>query len=180
MTETDYKLLQLLWEDPKLGTIIARIVLAALVISIILEKRTRLKPWTRLIQWIGKTANQQIITRMDQLDEKLDNLQKLQEETRKESEERDRKLKEDMEYSNAKGAKRRILRYSDEISYGSPPHSKESFLDALEDCDEYENFYDSHPDIKDGVARAAVKNIQKHYEKKLEENDFFDGKEGNT
>ena len=82
MTQTDYDIIKALLDDPKIGTVIGRILLITLVVSIILERNTKIKPWTRLMQWIGKTANAQIIAHMDQIDTKIDQLQRVQEATK--------------------------------------------------------------------------------------------------
>lgn len=179
MTETDYKILQLFWSDPKLGTVIARVAMLALVISIILERKTKIKPWTRLIQWIGKTANQPLIERMDKLEVKVDQLKQDQEAARQESEKRDEKLQNDSELDRATQARRRVLRFSDEISNGMW-HSEEAFNDSLEDCDIYESYYSEHPKTKNGKARLAVENIKKNYARKLEEGDFGKPKHEDT
>ena len=179
MTDTDYKIFQLLWEDPKLGTVAARIIILALVVSIILERRTKLKPWTRLVQWIGKTANAPIIARVSEVDAKVDGLKKVLEDSRQESEQRDRQLKDDMELGKVLQARRRILRFSDEI-INRIPHSREMFNDILEDCDTYESYYSKHPDLKNGRAKLAVENVKLCFRERVDKNDFLVGKSKNN
>ncbi len=175
MTETDYKIVQLLWDDPRIGTIVGRIVLLALIVSIVLERRTKVKPWTRLIQWIGKTANAPIIARVGQIDAKVDGLKQGQEDSRLESEERDRQLKDDMELDRVLQARRRILRFSDEI-INHIPHSREMFNDILEDIDTYEGYYRKHEDLQNGRAKMAVENIKLCFRERVDKNDFLVGK----
>jgi len=176
MTQTDYDIIKALLDDPKIGTVIGRILLITLVVSIILERNTKIKPWTRLMQWIGKTANAQIIAHMDQIDTKIDQLQRIQEATKAESEQRDRGLTDSMEMERAMQARRRILRFSDEIT-NKIPHSQEMFNDALEDCDIYESYYSRHPELKNGRAKLAVQNIKECYRERLDKNDFMTGTE---
>lgn len=175
MTETDYEILRLLWDDPKIGTIIGRIAIIGLIVSIILERKTKIKPWTHLIQWIGKTANAPIMDRVDQLGAKVDALQKSQAEAKADSDRNDKRMAEDMELDRVLAARRRILRFSDEIT-NQMPHSQEMFNDILEDCDLYEQFYDGHPGMKNGRARMAVQNIKECYKERTRLNDFLVGK----
>lgn len=69
-------------------------------------------------------------------------------------------------------ARVRILRCSDEITRGVR-HSKEYFDQTLEDINNYNQYCSDHPDFKNRKAVLAIENIERVYEKCLQENDFL-------
>lgn len=175
MTDAEYQFLRLLWDDPKISTLIGRIILIAIVVSIFLERHTKLKPWTHLIQWIAKVANGQLFQRMEKIEEKVDKIQKDQEKMNAESRAADQALTDRMDLEKAEAARRRILRFSDELSYRTIDHSQEMFDDVLEDIDTYKSYYDDpkHKNIKNGRARHASALVDKIYQEKLETGEFI-------
>ena len=72
----------------------------------------------------------------------------------------------------AKSARRRILKFNDELLRGLK-HSKEYFDDILEDVKTYEDYCNSHPDFENGKTVMADKNIRRCYEHCMETHDFL-------
>ena len=69
-------------------------------------------------------------------------------------------------------ARVRILRCSDEITRGVR-HSKEYFDQTLEDINQYNGYCSNNPEFLNRKAVLAVENIERVYEKCLQENDFL-------
>lgn len=72
----------------------------------------------------------------------------------------------------AKSARRRILKFNDELLRGLK-HSKEYFDDILEDVKTYEDYCNSHPDFQNGKTVMADKNIRRCYEICTVDNSFL-------
>lgn len=80
-------------------------------------------------------------------------------------------MKKQSEERNATNVRVRILRFSDELMQ-SVWHSKDSFDQAILDCDFYEKYCSEHPGYKNSIAGAAIEYIRKTYQKCLEEHAF--------
>lgn len=91
---------------------------------------------------------------------------------RKESDERFNAIEKRMAEERAANARIRILNYSDEIMHGVL-HSEESFNQILDDITQYENYCDKHPNYTNARAKLAVANINKVYEKCVNECSFL-------
>lgn len=85
------------------------------------------------------------------------------------------KFEEDFAYEMAKQARTRILRFNNELMCGSN-FTKEYFEDIIENSiDVYENYYKdpNHKNLKNGIARSAVKNIYRIYDEHIQNNSFL-------
>ena len=141
-------------------------ILIFLVLSLVEISPIKINPWSMLIKWIArvlgiielKTEIIQVQDRMDELEKKIDNM--------KISEEEKEQLKE------ALAARRRILRFNDELLL-KIKHSKEMFDDILKDITDYDNYCRTHPDFMNQKAVFAEQNVGKAYKKCMEENDFL-------
>ncbi len=84
-------------------------------------------------------------------------------------------FKKDFEYEMAKQARTRILRFNNELMCGEN-YTKEYFDDIIENSiDVYENYYKDpdHKNLKNGIAKSAVKNIYRIYDHKIQTNSFL-------
>ena len=84
-------------------------------------------------------------------------------------------FKKDFEYEMAKQARTRILRFNNELMCGQN-YTKEYFDDMIENSiDVYENYYKDpeHKNLKNGIAKSAVKNIYRIYDHKIQTNSFL-------
>lgn len=137
-----------------------------MVLSLVEISPIKINPWSVLIKWIAKllgivdlkTEIVQLKDRMDEFEKKIDNM--------KISEEEKEQLKE------ALSARRRILRFNDELLL-KIKHSKEMFNDILKDITDYDNYCRTHPDFVNQRAVFAEQNVGKAYKKCMEENDFL-------
>ena len=128
----------------------------ALLILLTLIQITPIKinPWSWIGKKIGRFFNGEVI-------DKVDNLSKELEDHKSKSEERHATL-----------CRAHILRFGDEVLHGIP-HSKEGYDNILLDIDSYEQYCEKHPDYKNNIALATIKNIKRMYQKHLEEDSFL-------
>ncbi len=141
-------------------------ILLFLVLSLVEISPIKINPWSMLIKWIAKllgivdlkTEIVQVRDRMDELEKKIDDM--------KISEEEKEQLKE------ALAARRRILRFNDELLL-KIKHSKEMFNDILKDITDYDNYCRTHPDFKNKKAVFAEENVARAYQDCMENNSFL-------
>lgn len=134
----------------------------AVVITTFIQKMSnKYKPWTWLANQFGKAVNKEMFDRLDELETKIDNLEKR-------DSEQDARREED----KAKSARRRILRCADEIR-SKQHHSEEYFNDVMDDITYYTNYCKEHPEFKNKKAVMAIELVEKIYKKCMEENDFL-------
>ena len=81
-------------------------------------------------------------------------------------------IKQDIDMREAINCRCRILRFCEEIRNGQD-HSKESYDQALEDIDQYEDYCNGHPDFKNNRTIHAKALIKKIYEQHLVNHDFI-------
>ena len=141
-------------------------ILLFLALSLVEISPIKINPWSMLIKWLArllgisdlKTEIVQVRDRMDELEKKIDNM--------KISNEEKEQLKE------ALAARRRILRFNDELLQ-KVRHSKEMFDDILKDITDYDNYCREHPDFINKKAVLSEQNVARAYQKCMEENDFL-------
>lgn len=78
-------------------------------------------------------------------------------------------------YEMACQARTRILRFNNELMCGHN-YTKEYFDDMIENSiDVYEKYYQdpNHKNLKNGIAKSAVKNIYRIYDYKIQTNTFL-------
>lgn len=136
-------------------------VATVIVTTLVQNFSDKYKPWTWLAEQFGKAANKEIIDRLDNVEKKIINI-----------EERDSEQDKKAEEERAKAARRRILRFADEIR-SKVRHSKEFFDDVLADISFYKNYCKENPKFENEKAVMAIELIEETYKKCLRENDFL-------
>ena len=115
-------------------------VATVIVTTLVQNFSDKYKPWTWLAEQFGKAANKEIIDRLDNVEKKIINI-----------EERDSEQDKKDEEERAKAARRRILRFADEIR-SKVRHSKEFFDDVLADISFYKNYCKENPKFENEKA----------------------------
>jgi hypothetical protein len=82
------------------------------------------------------------------------------------------KMQESESIKDAQAARRRILRFNDEL-LRNIDHSKEYFDDVLEDVKIYTDYCEQHKDFANGKTVMAKKNIEHCYEQCMEKHSFL-------
>lgn len=88
---------------------------------------------------------------------------------------RQTKFEDDYALELAKQARTRILRFNNELMCGNN-FTKEYFEDVIENSiDVYESYYNdpNHKNLKNGIAKSAVKNIYRIYDEHVQNNSFL-------
>ncbi len=84
------------------------------------------------------------------------------------------KMKIDEEQKEIKAARRRILRFNDELlNQRDLKHSKEMFDDVIDDASTYKKYCIAHPDFQNGKAVLAIENVERVYRECLQNNTFI-------
>lgn len=73
-------------------------------------------------------------------------------------------------------ARVRMLRFEDELQEGRY-HSKDSWDQAISDCDIYKLYCSNHPGFKNGQTAATEEHIRTEYAQRLEKKDWSNRKE---
>lgn len=140
--------------EPIANFAIAAIVFAGTLIKI---PKLEINVWGLL----GRAMNKEMSV-------KLDNIMKQQAETGKKLD--DHIAMDDERY--AVDCRARILRFNDEVLHGQR-HTKEHFDQTLSDITTYNRYCDAHTDFKNQITIHAADNIQKTYDKCMEEGTFL-------
>lgn len=155
------------------GQIVGKCGIAMLVVMTILQiAPIKINPWS----WLGKTIrkglnilarnigraiNGEVINELGNIKTRLDDI-----ETRNLN--NDAKMAED----KAKDARRRILRFADEVRSGVR-HSEEHFDNVFEDVKYYTTYCKQHEEFENDKVRISIKILNEVYEKCVKENDFL-------
>ena len=119
----------------------------------------KINPWT----WIGKALNGDVITELEGIKDRLTELEK-HDEQQDATRDRDKAL----------DARRRILRFADEIRR-KERHSEEHFNNVLDDITFYKGYCEAHKDFANDRARLSIKRIEEVYEQCARDNSFLGG-----
>lgn len=113
----------------------------------------KINPWS----WCGRALRKVII---GDIDKKLDGISANVD-----------KLEDTMNERDAILARTHILRFNDEL-YNDVKHSRDYFLQTLEDIDNYEKYCEAHPDFKNSRTTMAEQNIKEVYQRLFAEHKF--------
>lgn len=136
-------------------------VCSALVATIVQKLSVKYKPWSWIARQIGKAINAEVLEKQLELERKVDNLEK-----------RDNEQDAKQEEEKALAARRRILRCSDEIRRGDK-HSEEYFNDVLGDITFYKNYCSQHEHFQNEKAVLAIAVVEKVYQHCIDKDDFL-------
>ena len=115
----------------------------------------KLNPWSWLARAIGRAINEEVIQKVDKLEQEL------------------KAQKEYTEEQTAKACRIRILRFGDEILH-DVHHSKEHYDQILLDVTDYENYCREHPNFRNNMTVLTTRRIMSTYERCLEEHSFLE------
>lgn len=121
----------------------------------------KVNPWSALAKALGRAINADVMA-------ELSEMKKVQKQTRE-------KLEEHIDLDDERMAdthRTKILRFNNEL-LRDIDHTKEEFIEALADIDEYESYCNGHPAYKNNRAVHAIGNIKRVYDERLEKHDFL-------
>ena len=121
----------------------------------------KVNPWSAIAKTFGKAINAEVLN-------ELAEMKKTQKETRE-------KLEAHVKMDDERMAdvhRTRILHFNNEL-LRNIEHTKEEFIEALADIDEYEQYCRDHPKYQNNRAVHAIANIKRVYDERLEKRDFL-------
>lgn len=138
-----------LW--PQIGEFVKKALAWIAALSVVIEfTPIKVNPISAILKWIGKRTNNELMTKVEALEAKVD----------------------DLEESDIVNCRVRILTFADEIRR-CVRHSKETFDQVLSDIDTYEQYCNKNPEFMNHKTVAAKEKILDIYSKCLDSNDFL-------
>lgn len=131
------------------------------LLTIIQIAPVKINPWGAIAKAFGRAINAEVL-------KELAEMKAAQKETRE-------KLEAHIDMDDERMAdvhRTRILHFNNEL-LREIDHTKEEFIEALADIDEYEQYCKDHPNYKNNRAVHAVANIKRVYDDRLEKHDFL-------
>ena len=116
--------------------------------------KIELNIWGLIGRTIGRSINKEVMDKVDNLSEKVDEIEK------------------SAELDRVRDARQRILRFNDEILCGQK-HSKEHFDEVLSDITIYEHYCNDHEDYENDKAILAIETVREVYKQCLKSHDFL-------
>lgn len=125
-----------------------------LLLTLVQIAPLKINPWSALAKAIGRAINADVLNEVETVKKGLADHIRLDDER------------------NADRHRARILRFNNEL-LRDIPHTKEEFIDILEDIDHYERYCKEHPEYKNNRAVHAINNIGRVYDERLSQHDFL-------
>ena len=148
--------------EASLGQIVGGAAGILALLSIFIEiTPIKFNPISMILKWVGERTNKALMTRMDDLEKKVDAVAKSQDD-----------VDERLAKKDATDCRVRILRFSDELRCDMK-HSKESFDQVLTDIDDYERYCATHPHFKNNKTVVANSRILSAYQSCLDTDNFL-------
>lgn len=121
----------------------------------------KINPWSAIAKALGRAINADVL-------EELEEVKEHQRETRE-------KMEDHIQTDDKRDAdlhRARILQFNTEL-LRDIRHTREDFIEALAEIDEYESYCDEHPKYENNRATHAISNIKRVYDERLEKHDFL-------
>lgn len=135
--------------------------IALVVLTLIQIAPVKVDPWSALARAVGRCINAELINKLDAVaEQQLENRQLL-----------DKHIADD-EAKPADRRRARILQFNNEL-LRNIPHTKEEFIELLNEVDEYRAYCRLHPDYPNSRAVHAIANIERVYDERLQKRDFL-------
>lgn len=139
--------------------------IAFILFTIVEVAPIKLNPWSKLIKWFSTIANENLMNKMDSLEEKMNEMDhRFSGEITK--------INNKMEIQDIMNVRIRILRFGNEVK-NKVKHTEEHFYEILQDIDTYELYCDSHKNFKNNRCDATIKIIKETYDDRIKNNDFL-------
>lgn len=127
----------------------------------------RINPWSAILgalkkamSAVGAAMNGSVISKIDNLEQKIEEIERHLENHEKESGK-----------SKADDKRASILRFNREL-LRELPQTMEDYIEVLSHIDFYESYCRDHPEYENSRAVMAIQNIETAYKRHLEKNDF--------
>lgn len=135
--------------------------LLLLAMTLIQIAPIKVNPWSALARALGKAINKDV----------LDGLAEVKADQKEARRILDDHIRVD-DTRNADAHRARILQFNNEL-LRDIPHTREDFIEILEEIDFYERFCEEHKDYKNNRCTHAIANIGRVYDDRLRKHDFL-------
>ena len=132
----------------------------AILCTIVQVAPIKINPWDFLLGWIGERFNSGINKRINEVNDRVNNL-----------EETIDKHIEKCDIDDWKKKRNYIIKFVNEGVNGAR-HTKESFENVITLCDEYEEYVKQNPNVHNGVINDSIYAIRTKYQEHLIKADF--------
>lgn len=121
----------------------------------------KINPWSAIAKALGRAINTEVLKELEGVKERQNETQEKLEDHIQTDDKRDADLH-----------RTRILQFNTEL-LRDIKHTREDFIEALAEIDEYERYCEEHPKYENNRATHAISNIKKVYDERLEKHDFL-------
>ncbi len=121
----------------------------------------KINPWSTIAKAFGKAINADV----------LEQLQSVKEQQKEAKEKLENHIRTD-DKRDADLHRTRILQFNTEL-LRDIKHTREDFIEALAEIDEYESYCKTHPEYENNRATHAIGNIKRVYDERMEKHDFL-------
>ena len=142
------------WANQNSGSFIAVVVIV--VISVVQITPIKINPWTWIATKVSRLFQAEVLKELESMRKELDKVKQ----------ELDGHVSSDDD-RDADTHRRCILAFNKEL-IRKLPHTREDFVDILEDINFYEEYCESHPHYKNNRATHAIAIIKRVYDERLE------------
>lgn len=132
----------------------------AILCTIVQVAPIKINPWDFLLGWVGERFNSGINKRINEVDNRVNNLEKSI----------DSHI-EKCDIDDWKKKRNYIIKFVNEGVNGAR-HTKEAFENIIALCDEYEEYVKQHPNVHNGVINDSMYAIRTRYQEHLIKADF--------
>ena len=129
------------------------LIILIILMSVVQVSKININPWDWILGGIGKKLNATMLTKVEDIEKKLDEHIKADEKEKLENQRRD------------------ILEFANSCMNGRK-HTQEQFKFIIKKCDEYEKYIEENH-IKNGEITLAIEEIRRLYSKCLQKNLFL-------
>lgn len=124
------------------------------LLSLVEVSPIKWNPWSALAKSIGRAINAELMQELAATKTTLEKHIQIDDER------------------NADGHRAKILAFNTELLRGID-HTREDFIEALTEIDQYESYCRTHPEYKNNRAKHAITNIGRVYDDRLAKHDFL-------
>ena len=124
------------------------------VMTLVQIAPVKINPWSAIAKAIGRAINADVTRELEEIKQKVDRHVTMD----------DRRT--------ADGHRTRILHFNNEL-LRNINHTKEEFIETLNEIDAYEEYCRTHPDYPNNQAVLAISNIKRSYDERMQKHDFL-------
>ena len=135
--------------------------LLVVLLTIVQITPVKINPWSAIAKAFGRAINADVLKELEEVkagqkrtQEKLDDHIRVDDER------------------NADSHRTRILQFNNEL-LREIMHTREDFIEILDEIDFYEKYCDDHKDYQNNRAVCAIENIKRVYMERLKKHDFL-------